>query len=105
MHSEEIIFSRRIAIDKITQTLLANAIATGNRIVTILHSILRTTGKELANIRPLVSHLDLSIDQNLVLLLCPDLLRHIWTQVVEPTLTTLEVNTIPQFIPVFRFFR
>ena len=60
-------------VDEGAETLLANPVATGDGVVSVLHRVLRTTGQELAYIRPLVAHLNLGVDEDLVLLFCPHL--------------------------------
>lgn len=45
-----------------TETLLPDSVAAGDGIVAVLHSVLGPAGKELADVGPLVAHLDLRVD-------------------------------------------
>lgn len=66
------IASRRGTIHVGTETLLADTVAAGDGVITIFDGVFGTTGEELADEGPLVTHLELGVDQNLVLLLCPN---------------------------------
>lgn len=60
--------------------------------VSILHIVVRTTVKQLADVCPSVSDLSLHLNDQLVLLLRPTLLRHRRRNVVKPALSALVVR-------------
>ena len=64
--------SRRGTIHVGAETLLADTVAAGDGVVSVFDGVFGTTREKLANEGPLVAHLELGVDQNLVFLLCPN---------------------------------
>lgn len=64
--------------------------------VSILHVVVRTTVKQLADVCPSVSDLSLHLNDQLVLLLRPTLLRYRRRNVVKPALSALVVRTVSE---------
>ena len=89
LQTQQVVTCSHAAVHEVPETLLPHTIATRDRIVPVLHRVLGTTWKELADVAPLVAHLDLRVDQNLILLFRPHILRYGRTEVVEPPLAAL----------------
>ena len=89
LQAKQVVARRHAAVDEVAQTLLADAVAAGDGVVAVLHRVLGAAGKELADVAPLVAHLDLRVDEDLVLLLRPHVLGDSGTEVVQPPLATL----------------
>lgn len=90
LQTQQVVARRHAAVDEVAQTLLPHTVATGDRVVAVLYRVLGTTGKELADVAPLVAHLDLCVDEDLILLFRPDVLGNSGTEVVQPSLAALE---------------
>lgn len=61
LQAQEVCFGTTVG-HECTETLLPDSVAAGDGIVAVLHSVLGPAGKELADVGPLVAHLDLRVD-------------------------------------------
>ena len=81
--------------DKCAEALLPHPVAAGDGVVAVLHRVLGPAGQQLADVGPLVAHLDLGVDQDLVLLLRPHVLRDRGAEVVQPAFSALLLKNTP----------